>query len=178
MRLYAAYVRVRRALFATPSIDGTRTYIWYMYTQCMHVAVSMCLATRTNGSPMRARRTRARTCCVRVRAHVCVCDLGLTHPRGHMRARAFSVDRGWLGAQAFHSAKVFNANIGAWNTARVTTLNQVCAASSARRRATAGGTRSAGVRCGAGRCARRRRRCARACVCADVWARACAGVHV
>jgi hypothetical protein len=46
------------------------------------------------------------------------------------------------------------------------------------RRTTAGGTRSAGRRCGAGRCARRRRRCARARVCADVWARACAGVHV
>ncbi len=46
------------------------------------------------------------------------------------------------------------------------------------RRVTAGGTRSAVGRCGAGRRARRRRRCARACVCADVWARACAGVHV
>ena len=38
------------------------------------------------------------------------------------------VDRGWLGAQAFYSAAAFNANIGAWNTARVTSLSQVCAA--------------------------------------------------
>jgi hypothetical protein len=36
--------------------------------------------------------------------------------------------RGGFGAQAFESAKVFNANIGGWNTARVTTLYQVCAA--------------------------------------------------
>ncbi len=35
-----------------------------------------------------------------------------------------------------------------------------------------------GRRCGAGRCARRDRRCARACACADVGARACAGAHV
>jgi hypothetical protein len=79
-----------------------------------------------------------------------------------------------FGAQAFYITFAFNANIGAWNTARVTDLFAVCAAFSARRRATAGGTRSAGRRCGAGRCARRNRRC----VCADVWARACAGVHV
>ncbi len=34
-----------------------------------------------------------------------------------------------FGAQAFLSASAFNANIGAWNTGRVTTLYQVCAAS-------------------------------------------------
>ena len=33
-----------------------------------------------------------------------------------------------FGAQAFYSASVFNANIGAWNTAAVTTLSAVCAA--------------------------------------------------
>ena len=42
------------------------------------------------------------------------------------------VDRGWLGAQAFNGAPAFNANIGAWNTAAVTTLSNVCAAFSAR----------------------------------------------
>jgi surface protein len=36
--------------------------------------------------------------------------------------------RGGFGAQAFYSASAFNANIGAWNTASVTTLNYVCAA--------------------------------------------------
>ncbi len=48
------------------------------------------------------------------------------------------MDRVRLGAQAFVVASAFNANIGAWNTARVTTLFQVCAAFLARRRATAG----------------------------------------
>ena len=33
-----------------------------------------------------------------------------------------------FGAQAFQSASAFNANIGAWNTATVTTLDGVCAA--------------------------------------------------
>ncbi len=38
------------------------------------------------------------------------------------------LDRVRLGAQAFYSASAFNANIGAWNTAAVTTLGSVCAA--------------------------------------------------
>ena len=33
-----------------------------------------------------------------------------------------------FGAQAFYGASAFNANIGVWNTASVTTLYQVCAA--------------------------------------------------
>jgi hypothetical protein len=57
---------------------------------------------------------------------------GVTHLRRHVRARAFSVDRGWLGSQAFYEASAFNANIGVWNTAAVTTLSYVCAAFSAR----------------------------------------------
>ena len=77
-----------------------------------------------------------------------------------------------FGAQAFEYASAFNANIGAWNTARVTLLYGVCAAFSARRR-TNGGTRSAGLRCGAAGCVRWHRRCARAC--AHVQALACAG---
>jgi hypothetical protein len=46
------------------------------------------------------------------------------------------------------------------------------------RRATAAGCARRGRRCGAGRGARQDHRCALACVCADVWARACAGAHV
>ncbi len=34
----------------------------------------------------------------------------------------------WLGSQAFARAAAFNANIGAWNTALVTTLSYVRAA--------------------------------------------------
>jgi hypothetical protein len=33
----------------------------------------------------------------------------------------------WLGSQAFFLARVFNANIGAWNTASMTTMAYVCA---------------------------------------------------
>jgi hypothetical protein len=41
-------------------------------------------------------------------------------------------DHRWLGAQAFYSASAFNANIGAWNTASITSLSSVCAAFPAR----------------------------------------------
>jgi surface protein len=80
-----------------------------------------------------ARRTHARTCCVCVRARACAI--------GRPRIRADTCERfpsastaGGLGAQAFYYADKFNANIGAWNTASVTTLDQVCAAFSALRR--------------------------------------------
>ena len=33
----------------------------------------------------------------------------------------------WLGLQAFYGATAFNANIGAWNTASITTMARVCA---------------------------------------------------
>jgi hypothetical protein len=182
MREYAACVRVRRALFVTPSIDGTCTGIVNrcMMHACIYIHAR--LATQMNGSPMRARRTHAPACCVCARARVCVRVLARKHPRRHMRAPSVGVDRVWLASQAFGTdygtASAFNANIGAWNTASVSNMQSVCAAFSARRRATAGGTRSAGRRCGAGRCARRRRRRVRARVCADVWARVCTDVHV
>jgi hypothetical protein len=32
----------------------------------------------------------------------------------------------WLGSQAFEGAAAFNANIGAWNTASMTTMASVC----------------------------------------------------
>ena len=117
---------------------------------------------------MRARRTHAPVGCVRARA----CARAIGRPR--IRADACErlpagVDRGWLGAQAFQGAAAFNANIGAWNTASVTTLAAVCAALfRPRRRATAGGTRSAGSSmrrgpsCAAGR-PMRARVCAQTC---------------
>ena len=52
----------------------------------------------------------------------------------------------WLGSQAFSDASAFNANIGAWNTARITTLESVCTAFGG---APPRRTRSAGLRCGA-----------------------------
>jgi hypothetical protein len=69
-------------------------------------------------------------------------------------------ERRGLGSQAFQSASAFNANIGAWNTARVTTLSNVCAAS--RPGAHRGGMRSAGRRRMRGHGMRLRRRCLRA----------------
>jgi hypothetical protein len=89
----------------------------------------------------------------------------MTHvlPSRHLRARSAGVNRLRLGSQAFTFASAFNANIGAWNTASVTTLNWVCAAFSARAARQRGGTRSAGRRSGAGSYSRRDRRCARAC---------------
>jgi surface protein len=42
-----------------------------------------------------------------------------------------------FGAQAFSGASAFNANIGAWNTARVTDLSYVCAAPGLAARTTA-----------------------------------------
>jgi surface protein len=50
----------------------------------------------------------------------------------NVRAPSAGVDRVRLGSQAFRSASAFNADIGAWNTARVTSLSYVCAAFSAR----------------------------------------------
>jgi surface protein len=33
----------------------------------------------------------------------------------------------WSGAKAFHGATAFNANIGSWNTASITSMSYVCA---------------------------------------------------
>ncbi len=72
MREYAACVRVRRAYFVRPSINGIRTYTVYVYTMHACIYIHARLATLSNGSPMRARRTHAPTCCVRARARACV----------------------------------------------------------------------------------------------------------
>jgi hypothetical protein len=125
-----------------------------------------------------ARPPHTRTRAASVRARVCACDRARTHPRRHLRAPSVGVDRGWLGSQAFRSASAFNANIGAWNTARVSWLSQVCAAFPARaarhrRRDTLGGVFDAAravVRGGTADVLAR--------ACADVLARACAGVRV
>ncbi len=66
------------------------------------------------------------------------CGLGL-NPEALSRASPCPL--AWtacgFGAQAFYSASAFNANIGAWNTAAVTTLDRVCAAPGAAARTTA-----------------------------------------
>jgi hypothetical protein len=102
--------------------------------------------------------------CVCVR----VCDWAPMHPRRHVGAPSVGVDRLWSGSQAFDSASAFNADIGAWNTARVTTWHAVCAAFSARgarhrrRDALGGSSMRRGPLCAAGPPMR-----ARVCVCAQ-----------
>jgi hypothetical protein len=82
-----------------------------------------------SGSPMRACTTSAHVC-----ARVCACGFGRPRIRAeYVRALSVGVDRVWLGSQAFYGASAFNANIGAWNTAGVTTLDLVCAAFGPRR---------------------------------------------
>ena len=80
----------------------------------------------------------------------CVC-MGARVSTPRLRALRAAVDVGVVGLQAFYQASAFNVNIGGWNTASVTSLDSVCAASA--RRAHRGGRRSVGVRCGAAECA-------------------------
>ncbi len=121
----------------------------------------------------------APACCVREIGRVCVWVWASMHPRRTVRARSVGVDRGWLGAQALGYASAFNANIGAWNTAAVTTLSGVCAALSGPGDAPSQAGRARRV-VDVGRAVVRGgdRRCACAGVCADVSANACTGVHV
>ncbi len=111
---------------ATPSlrnaIDGTRTSLYYMYTPCIFVSISMSAGyTDERIANARSPHTRAHVLrpCAGVCARVCACDWAPTHPRRHMRARSVGVDRVRYGSQAFQSAMALNTNIGAWNTASV-----------------------------------------------------------
>ena len=86
----------------------------------MYTTISMRISTKMNASPMNAYATDAPTCVhVRVWAH--------TYPRRTVRTLSVGVDRLRLGLQAFQSASAFNADIGAWNIASVTSLGSVCA---------------------------------------------------
>ncbi len=96
-----------------------------------------------------------------------------------MRAPSAGIDRVWLGLQVLNGASAFNANIGAWDTASVTELSGVCAAFSARAAHHRGRDKLGGVVDAARAVMRGGAADARALVfCADVWARACAGVPV
>ncbi len=73
-------------------------------------------------------------------------------PKPEALNRASQCPSAWtacgFGAQAFFSASAFNANIGAWNTARVTTLTYVCAAPGPAARTMADALCRGSVRCG------------------------------
>ncbi len=98
---------------------------------------------RITGAYVRHRRAHVLRSCARA----CRCGFGRTRIcAATVRAPFVGVDRGWLGSQAFQrkpffSASAFNANIGAWNTAAVTTLHQVCAAPGPAARTMAGRAR-------------------------------------
>ncbi len=64
-----------------------------------------------------------------MRARARVCAWARPHRRQRVRALPAAIERRGLGSQVFQSATTFNANIGAWNTASVTGLSFVCAAS-------------------------------------------------
>ncbi len=82
-----------------------------------------------------------------------------------VRAGRIQAGRRGLGSQAFNRASAFNANIGAWNTARVTTMSDVCAASGPARTA-ADCARSVADACAAVVRGGAADVCARACACA------------
>jgi hypothetical protein len=59
------------------------------------------------------------------RAHLCV-RFGAHASTPRFRALRAAVDFRFVGSQAFYVATAFNANIGAWNTALVSNMHQVC----------------------------------------------------
>ncbi len=144
-------------------------------SECIYIHAG--LSTPMNESPRRARRTHAPTCCVRARgrervrlgAHASApAHASALCRRGPRVARRAGVRLG-VGFQREHRRVEHRVSH------HVVRGMQRRSGPAARH---FGGTRSAGRRCGAGRCAPRRHRSARACVCGDVWALACAGVHV
>jgi hypothetical protein len=148
----------RRAASSPHSHGPTHTngsvFVYIPYTHALPCTPIVVRACRRGGH---APRTRPG-----VRA--CALSWARPHPRQCVRAlHAAAAERRGLGSQAFHSASAFNANIGAWNTVRVTTLDSVCAASGLG--AHRGRLRWAGRRRMRGRCARRCRRCVRARLC-------------
>ena len=97
----------------------------YLYTVHAHTLPCAPIVVRAYRRGGHAPRTR-RSVSAYARALVCVLV------RARIRADAFEhfpppPSFALIGAQAFASARAFNANIGAWNTARVTTLSNVCA---------------------------------------------------
>jgi surface protein len=104
-------------------------------------------------------------------ARVCVWVWARTYPRPNVRVLSTGVDCVRLGSQAFATASAFNADIGAWNTASVTTLSYVCAAFRPGRATAADALGRSSMRHGGSADARARVR-------THVYALAWAGVHV
>jgi hypothetical protein len=148
-----------------------------MYTQCMHVSISMRVWLHGRTDRRCGPAAHARTCCVRARARACAI--------GRPRNRADTCERVPSASTAVARLAGVQLGVGVQRQHRrvehrvghhvVLGMRRHFGPGGAPPRV---GRARPGRRCGAGRCARRRHRCARVCVCADVWARACAGVHV
>jgi hypothetical protein len=123
VRRCASCVRVRFPLLT--AMDRHTPMDRYSYTVDTHALPCTPIVARAYRRGGHAPRTRPGMRS-RKRAHVCAC--ARPHPRQRVRALPAAAERRGLGSQAFDSAAAFNANIGAWNTARVTDLSRVCAA--------------------------------------------------
>ncbi len=177
MRSYAACVRLRRALFVSPAIDGTRTGIVHRYMVHAWFYIHARPATPTNGSPMRARRTHAPACCVRAHARVRV-RLGAhasapTHASAFRRRRpraASARRRSWVRRRSTRTS--------ARGTPRVSSICPMYAPPFRPGRTPPPPGRARRVVDAARAVVRGGAADARACVCADMWAFACADVPV
>ncbi len=155
------------------AIDGTRTRIAYVYHACMHLhlCAAGCPAERiTDAGP-----PHVCPCAASVRARVCACAIGRARIRADTCERVPSASTACGSARRRFSRLRRSTRTSARGIPLVSPRGPMYAPPFRLRRcATAGRTRSAGRRCGAGRCARRRRRCARAR--ARVYAPSCVSV--
>ena len=136
-------VRVRFPLLT--AMDRHAPMGRYFYTVYPHTLPCTPIVVRAYRRGGHARRTRPG---VRASALSCV-PRARPPPRRRVRALHAAAERRVLGSQAFFSASAFNANIGAWNTARVTSLSTVCAASGPDARTAADCARSVADACAA-----------------------------
>ncbi len=98
--------------------------VFHAYTYIIHVSVCVrigrgyvCVHQCAMGMDRQCAHALAGSCC----------GLGLKPETLNRASPCSSASTACgFGAQAFYSASAFNANIGAWNTARVTTLYGVC----------------------------------------------------
>ncbi len=118
----ASCVRVRFPLLT--AIDRHTPMDRYLTSVYTHPAL---YADRRTRVPLR------RTCATYAPRRAC--GRALVCVRGRARIRADACEHfppppsvALIGSQAFYEASAFNANIGKWNTARVTTMSDVCAA--------------------------------------------------
>ncbi len=158
MREYAACVRVWRALFVRPSIDGTTTYTVCAHDARMYLYPCACGYPDERIADAGPPHARARVLrpCVRVRlgAHASAPALASAFRRRGPRVVRLAGVRVRVGVQREHRRVEHRACDYV-----VPSMRRLSGPGGAPPQA---GRARPGVRCGAGRCARRDRRCARA----------------